>query len=184
MPGSNLYVYRKHQAAFRSALPVVYLRNCVFISHKREDSEMAQEVADALTSFDINVWLDLTELGFDEPSTDEEHIRLTHAIEAGLRNSTHLLALITPNTQGSWWVPFEIGSSRAMSKKLAFLLHRDVRQTPSYFALGHGIETKHQLFDWAEEISPTDGRNVNRAALASLRASPLDKFVELILERK
>ena len=183
MSGTNVFASHK-QARLRGILAGVRTHDCVFISHKREDAAMARAVADALTDFDIDVWLDLDELGFPEPSTTEEHLRLTLAIEAGMNASSHLLALITRNTKGSWWVPFEIGSCRAKRKPLAFLLHKEVREIPSYFAVGTGLQNKHDFYDWAKALSSRKVEVDRRAVLATLSVSPLDQYIELILERR
>lgn len=181
MPGTN--VFARRQAQVRGSTPDVRLNNCVFISHKREDSGMAHAVAEALTDFDIDVWLDLQELGFPEPNSKEEHLRLTAAIEEGLNASSHLLALITTNTKGSWWVPFEIGVCRSRRKPLAFLLHKDVRDIPSYFAVGTGLLNKYDLYDWASDLSSRKLDVKQRARLAALTPSSLDHYVELIRGR-
>jgi TIR domain len=184
MPGSNLFAAQKYAKSLGER-PPVFIGNCVFVSHKREDSEMARSVADALIDLDINVWLDLDELGFSEPKTDEEHIRLTHAIEAGLKASTHMLALITPNTKGSWWVPFEIGMCRAREKPLAFLLHKEVSNLPSFMKLGTALENKHEFYDWAKELSRSRGAALyNKAAIATLQNCNLDRYIELIRTRR
>jgi TIR domain-containing protein len=182
LPGINVFAHYK-QGQVRGVVAGVRLQECVFISHKREDAGMARAVADSLTDFDIDVWLDLDELGFPEPTSKQEHVRLTLAIEAGLNASSHLLALITKNTTGSWWVPFEIGTCRAKKKPLAFLLHKEVRDIPSYFSVGAGLETKHDFYDWAKALSSRKSDIENRAAIATLSTSPLDQYVDLILKR-
>ena len=128
-------------------------KTCVFISHKREDSVLAQEVGDLLTEMEIDIWLDLRELKAGAPSKPSEHAALAQSIETGLANSTHLLALITPKTQGSWWVPYEIGSARAGGRELAFLLHKDVPTMPSYFVFGEWLVDQEAVCSWAEKIS-------------------------------
>jgi hypothetical protein len=182
MPGKNVFASHK-QSRLRGTTSVP-VRECVFVSHKREDEGMARAVADALTAFEIDVWLDLDELGFPEPASKQEHQRLTLAIEAGLNASSHLLALITENTKGSWWVPFEIGTCRAKNKPLAFLLHAEVREIPSYFSVGTGLENKHDFYDWAKTLTHHRADIDNRAAVATLSKSSLDQYVELILTRK
>ena len=91
--------------------------------------------------------------------------------------STHLLALITPKTRHSWWVPFEIGSCRALRKELAFLLHREVPDLPSYIALGVRLIDRKSLFSWAEKLSATPGTVSVRAMLQLMKSSPLDKHL-------
>ena len=182
MSGTN--VFESHKQSRLRGTTIVRVRKCVFISHKREDAAMARAVADALTEFEIDVWLDLDELGFPEPASKQQHLRLTLAIEAGLNSSSHLLALITENTKGSWWVPFEIGTCRAKNKPLAFLLHKEVREIPSYFAVGAGLENKHDFYDWAKTLSDNRANIESRAMIATLSKSSLDQYVELILNRQ
>lgn len=180
MTGINRFITVKASIVAKGKPPsVVYLRNCVFVSHKREDSNMARDIADVLRDFDVDVWLDLDELDATEPTTDEEHLKLTHSIEQGLANSTHLLALITAKTKGSWWVPFEIGSCRARSKELAFLFHKDVRDLPSYLKLGHSIIDKHDFLSWAEKLSRKSETMEAKAAAALTKDSRLDPYLNM-----
>ena len=150
---------------------------CIFISHKREDSEMAKVVASNLIEMNVDVWLDDLERLPEQPSTPAEHLKLTEAIETGLQSSTHLLALVTPHTKGSWWVPFEIGSCRALRRGLAFLLHRDVSDIPSYMVVGESLVDKEALFAWAEKLSLRPGTVSVRAMCQMRQSANLDKFV-------
>lgn len=138
---------------------------------------MAVAVAQLLVEMNLDVWLDLHELNRPEPSSEAEHLALTHAIETGLQSSTHLIALVTPQTQGSWWVPFEIGSCRALRKGLAFLLHRDVANPPSYMIAGERLADKRALCEWAEAIAAKPD-TVSVLALRQIsKTSGIDKFI-------
>lgn len=137
---------------------------------------MARDVADALRALNVDVWLDVDELDRPEPRTASEEVGLTAAIEAGLRNSSHLLALITPRTRGSWWVPFEIGSCRALARDLAFLVHKSVRDTPSYFKLGDHLGNQQQFLAWAKKLSPSPA-SASVTATAELAGTRLDPYL-------
>lgn len=181
MSGINrFFSSRATGTAKASASRVVRLGDCVFISHKREDSAMARSVADALKDMEVDIWLDLDELSAAQPQTEEEHLRLTKAIERGLNNSTHLLALITPRTKGSWWVPFEIGSCRGRSKPLAFLLHKDVSELPSYFKLGEGLKDKYSLLGWARKLSRRKEVAELQAAVELASEKRLDPYLKMV----
>jgi hypothetical protein len=138
---------------------------------------MAEAVANNLIDMNIDVWLDLNEPLAAQPTTPTEHLQLTVAIETGLQSSTHLLALITPRTKGSWWVPFEIGSCRALRRGLAFLLHRDVPDLPSYVVVGEWLIDKEALFSWAEKLSSVPGTVSIRAMRQMEGSSNLDKYL-------
>lgn len=175
MPGVNRYT--KDPATAAKALAANSRSTCVFISHKREDWELAIQIAGILGALDVDFWLDLQELTSSEPRTESEHLELANAIELGITGSTHLLAAITPRTKGSMWVPFEIGHARARSRPLAFLLHKDVEFLPSYFAFGTRLVDQAKLYRWAQALSETPlvADTTGRTLLAN--DSKLDRFV-------
>lgn len=87
----------------------------VFISHRRADTVMAQQAADAAHKLGVEYWLDV-----EDPTLQwlTRHTALdaatrstaiASAIEMALLNCTHVLAIITPRTSGSQWVPYEYG---------------------------------------------------------------------------
>ena len=82
----------------------------VFISHRTADDKVAQDVAYRLKYVHgITCYVD----DFDqEASAARGTRRITSLIVARLDLCTHLLALVTENTKGSWWVPFEVGVAR------------------------------------------------------------------------
>jgi hypothetical protein len=142
---------------------------------------MASAVAAALTEIDVDFWLDDRELGQSPPKSRAEHVRLTEAIETGLQRSTHLLAVITLLTEKSWWVPFEIGSCRALRKGLAFLIHRDVQELPSYMAVGRELADQQALYQWAQQLKPSPahgGYFVPQWWSDFEKERPLDRYVE------
>lgn len=75
----------------------------VFISHRSTDSDAALKVSLRLRAHGIDTYLDV----LDPELQGVENV--TQRILDGLRRCTHLLAVISTATAGSWWVPFEIG---------------------------------------------------------------------------
>jgi hypothetical protein len=59
---------------------------------------------------------------------------VVHAIERGVRHTAALLGQVSSRTAGSWWVPYEIGFSRAAGKSSNFVVTGDPRdvQLPSF----------------------------------------------------
>lgn len=82
---------------------------CVFISHQKSDKDAAKKVADYLMSSGIDVYFDEydKELKIHYQSNNPKAV--TDAIRKGINNSSHMLAIVSPNTLTSSWVPFEIG---------------------------------------------------------------------------
>src|ERR1022692_4224779 len=99
---------------------------CVFVSHQYSDLAVAIEVGNQLKALEIDIWLDAEDIQTQQAAASGDQRKLAEAIERGLSNCTHLLAVISPKTRTSWWVPYEIGSVRGRSKPLAFFVHKDV----------------------------------------------------------
>jgi len=75
----------------------------VFISHRTADDVLAKRVYDRLTKVhSIKCWLDNV-----YPAQPPE--KITGTILTNINKCTHLLVVMTDNTEGSWWVPYEIG---------------------------------------------------------------------------
>ena len=82
---------------------------CVFLSHQQRDKDICKKIADYLLKADIDVY-------FDEYDEDLKIYRQSNrpqgvvdSIRKGINNSSHMLAIISPNTIYSKWVPWEIG---------------------------------------------------------------------------
>lgn len=77
----------------------------VFISHKREDSATASRVCAALLSAaDVDAYVDVWDPHISGSAED-----LVAYVRRQLGGCTHLMVVMSSATQGSWWVPFEIG---------------------------------------------------------------------------
>jgi hypothetical protein len=93
-------------------------RPCVFVSHRSSDLAKAARISWLADQEGLDFWLDafdpsLQQLGsFVGPfAAQPAYVALATAtiIEMALLNSTHLIAVLTPNTRGSQWVPYEYG---------------------------------------------------------------------------
>jgi hypothetical protein len=136
---------------------------CVFISHQFADTSLAVEVGDQLKALEIDIWLDAEDAASQTAAEAGDDEKLAQAIEWGLTNCTHLLALISPKTKGSWWVPFEVGSVRGRGKPFAFFVHKDVTPLPAWLALGRKLLDQMDFYKWAAELSPNKALTESRA---------------------
>ena len=96
----------------------------VFLSHRKADKSIVRAIALLLSALDVHYWLDEEDQDLQRAAAlgmlgDQG---LVHAIERGVRHTTTLLGLMSPRTEGSWWVPYEIGYSRAAEKPVSFLM--------------------------------------------------------------
>lgn len=111
----------------------------VFISHRKADSRTALEVKDLLELSQIQCYID----ELDEELKKSHDI--TGVIMKRIVQCTHLLAVVSKNTEGSWWVPFEIGvASKADRRISTYKTVRDVK-LPEYLHIWPIMHSLSQL---------------------------------------
>ncbi len=107
MAGINRFYY---PTKYQSRAQVVALGvKCVFISYQKKDREAAIKVAEYLQGAGIDVYIDVYDSELRIQHQNDNPKEVTKAICNGINNSSHMLALISPDTMYSTWVPFEIG---------------------------------------------------------------------------
>ena len=157
---------------------------CVFISHQYGDLDLAVKVGNQLKDLEVDIWLDADDTATQRAVQLGDQVKLAEAIERGLSNCTHLLALISSKTKGSWWVPYEIGSVRGRCKDLAFFVHKDVSDLPSYLTFGRRILDQPDFYNWAVEVSSKRVLTEDRAWLQkSASRNPLADLLPTIRVR-
>ena len=155
----------------------------VFISHRSLDKPLAAAVAAALDQIGIHYW-------FDREDEDTRRAAalgmagdqaLVHAIERGVQHSTHLLGLLSAETRGSWWVPYEIGFSRSAGRSVQFLVLesiRDMAGLPEYVRLVANYWSIDELIRWAASLSAGH----LQVAAPSVRAETIDELTSFVPE--
>lgn len=86
----------------------------VFISHSATDADWARSFAQALTQRGVTVWSEAFDMQPGESWSD--------ALEAGLRNSDVLVALLDPDPSSKPNLFFELGAAIGMGKKVVPIL--------------------------------------------------------------
>lgn len=81
----------------------------VFISHQKRDRVEAKKIADYLTSVGIAVYFDEFDKELQQADLNNDPKAVVAAIKKGIKSSTHMLCIVSPNTLTSKWVPFEVG---------------------------------------------------------------------------
>lgn len=129
----------------------------VFISHRSFDKLLATAVAALLEGLGVHYW-------FDHEDEDTRRAAalgmagdqaLVHAIERGIKHSSCVLGLLSDNTRGSWWVPYEIGASRALGRSVSFLVLASIRgmdALPEYVRLAANYWSVDELIRWAASL--------------------------------
>ena len=86
----------------------------VFLSHKKEDSLVAAGIARTLEAGGLSVYLDVIDNNINKDGPD-----LADYLRNQLEACSQLLAVISPATTTSWWVPWEIGVATEKERFLA-----------------------------------------------------------------
>ena len=129
----------------------------VFISHKGDDMDLAEDIGDTLHSNGIQGYLDMWDPAVDGDSPElEDHLRNV------IRFTPSILAVVTENTPLSWWVPYEIGVARETESQIATFLSVDelsskIVELPSYLGKWPILTEKLELTTWARAITNSSG---------------------------
>ena len=106
---------------------------CVFISHKKEDQDIAIELGKYLTEqLDVDIYLDLFDSELREAVSVENDAKIVASVINGLKLSQILLCIISDKTRLSWWVPYEIGMADNAGVKIASIKTKNIDDFPSF----------------------------------------------------
>lgn len=125
-------------------------RALVFISHRQTDAAAAGAVAKVLIEVaDVDVYLE----AFDPKlSTSGNPNTVVSVIDFGLNACTHLVAVVSDNTRGSWWVPYEIGVARNRPVPCAVLPLSNVKDLPEYMRTVDVVKDTYELVGWTKKL--------------------------------
>lgn len=162
-----------------------------FISHKGDDTGLAEQVGDVLYQQDVSAYLDKWDPKVDGDSPDLEiHIREV------IRETPCILVVVTEHTPLSWWVPFELGVARETGSQIATFLRVNEEDTqtvylPSYLKNWPIMASQQELTAWARELArtksaPIRGRTIllEKAVQMSDDSRGLGRIVGLVSSGK
>lgn len=98
----------------------------VFISHRTADDAIARRVYERLTN------VHRIECYIDDIDREVRTTNITSLIVRRIKQCINLLALMTPNTKGSWWVPFEVGVAREAPRIITSFTNLGQYDLPEY----------------------------------------------------
>jgi hypothetical protein len=138
----------REQARPKGAAPNGVTR--IFVSHKQENREEALRVAWLVQNAGHHYWLDILEPALQSGPLDA--ILIAGIIEMALLNCTHVIALITPESVRSRWIPYEYGRAKEPTPyalNAACWLHPKVAPPiPEYLYLGVGTRDEMGINAW------------------------------------
>lgn len=171
----------KEQRMFSESRKILGVK-CIFLSHQQKDKEVCRRIADYLMGADIDVY-------FDEDDEDLKIYRqinrpqgVVDSIKKGIKNSSHMLVVVSLNTLYSSWVPWEIGYGYD-STSLAVLTLKGIKDEslPDYLKTTLIIRGTKSLNDYLAILA---GKNqnlmesFNLIKSYSMRDHPLDNYLD------
>lgn len=140
-------------------------KTCVFISHKSEDKNACKRIAEYLEIAGLDVYLDCNDLELQTASLKNDVEAVTNCIKDGIRNSTHMLCVLSKRTVHSKWVPFEIGYAHSTlidkdlnvaSKKWRISILRldglEDSQLPEYLQIAPDVKGINEFNSYVQDL--------------------------------
>ena len=169
-------------------------RPCVFLSHKREDKNACKEIANYLKNAGIDYYLDEEDSKLQYASSIGDPIKITESIKNGIKESTHMMVVVSDKTYRSLWVPFEVGyghasildqekwQSQENRIKLSVLTLKDISEKtlPDYLQVGYIIKGTKSLNEYISKITDRLEKsliNEHRVFSNSQAKHPLDNVL-------
>ena len=170
-------------------------RPCVFLSHKKEDKAECRKIAEYFKNAEIDYYLDELDVALQQAASSGDPIKITENIKKGIRESSHMLVVVSEKTYKSHWVPFEVGygHSAILDKnlkennqidrvRLSILTLRDISEKtlPDFMQVGNIIRGTKSLNEYMSEVT---GRleksliNESRLFSNSMQGHPLDDIL-------
>jgi len=126
----------------------------VFISHKLEDAGQAKLISDRLRNVhNVDTYLDVL-----DPTIGRNGEELAQYVRERLASCTQLLAVISPLTKDSWWVPWEIGV--ASEKEYPLATYGGAATLPDFLKRWPVLRNEQHLDAYARSSKSADSNRV------------------------
>jgi len=123
----------------------------LFISHQRHDRQKALRVAWLAHQAGFHFWLDVLDPVLAGLAGTPAKAAIALVVEFALLNCSHILAVMTPNTEKSKWVPYEYGRAKdptPVSIQAAAWIAPGLTDFGEYLYLGPMHKTEMDITRW------------------------------------
>jgi len=130
-------------------------RPCVFISHHKEDAEQCRVIVSYLKKVGIHYYFDEDDADLQSVTGKNDPKKITELIIKGLKASTHVLCVLSPNTLSSKWVPFEVGYAYRSNYYITVLTLKNIpdKDLPEYIFAVDRIRGEVSMKEYVKSIS-------------------------------
>lgn len=149
----------------------------VFISHKKEDKELALLVKSALDRKQISSYLDVL-----DNTIINDGKALTEHIKVNLNSCTDVIVVMTESTKFSWWVPFEIGMLAQKNMPTASFLSSDVK-LPDYLSYWPRLKNLDDISTYVDVRLSYNGGILEQYGLSSAAKINTHDFYQKLKEK-
>ena len=141
----------------------------VFISHRSTDTEQATAVHSYLSARGVRCYIDKLDEALQ--STDN----ITEVILARIKQCSHMMAVVSQQTRGSWWVPFELGVATDSDRRISSFKATNV-DLPHFLSKWPILKDKYDLDKFIElyKRDSTIAFNESRASYQDVKSA--DQF--------
>ena len=127
---------------------------CIFISYRSRDASAAGAVASYLMqSLGCDVYYSNNDAHLKDAVFAGNHEAIVTSIDRALKACSHLLTIVSNQTKGSWWVPYDFGASRINDRVIALLLLEEVTELPSFMKIAKILRDSDDLDKWGRSVS-------------------------------
>jgi len=149
----------------------------VFISHRTTDNAIAIQVFARLTqTHGITCYID----DVDQRLKVATQTDLTKRLVEMINKCTNLLAVISANTEGSWWVPFEIGVAKQSPRVICTMTNLLDTSLPAYLMEWPRLRGDKAIDEFAKlyklQRQLLNEQVLEKRAIASVQLNTVDAF--------
>jgi hypothetical protein len=148
----------------RSRMATRLPKPCLFVSHRQVDVGQAERIAYLACQNGFDYWLDVLDPTLSLPAStirpgavtpQQSAAAIAAVVEMALLNATHVMAVMTANTKGSQWVPYEYGrvrDSQPITLQAACWIDRGLLTSgmPEYLYLGPITRSEAEIEAWLQ----------------------------------
>lgn len=120
--------------------------NIAFISYSRDDKSFAQQIAATLDRCDTQYFLDTADVAWGDP--------VLSSVKHGLTECSSVIVIVSPASLSSQWVPYEVGFSSALGKKILPFLTRSNLEMPAFLRSLHYKTELSEVEEYFGTIKP------------------------------